>query len=187
MGRTADAISEGVIIARAAARLAVRNHILVEAIARDAVFSFESLKPVARDVLLALADEQDAAADRARRERRRAFGRGSQSLGTHDYRSKDSGNLRRRAKQYRGVAKALRDQASDDGALQLLVEQGRDAAWGDVEANLERRLIVEAMRPDSDPDYHALRAARMQSIRLIDLPRLSAHQRRTRIDLSELD
>ena len=34
------------------------------------------------------------------------------------------------------------------------------------------------MRPDLDPDYATMRGARMQSIRLIDLPRLASHQRR---------
>ena len=38
MGKTADAIAEGVAIATAAARLTVRNHILVETIAHGAPF-----------------------------------------------------------------------------------------------------------------------------------------------------
>ncbi len=33
------------------------------------------------------------------------------------------------------------------------------------------------MRSDVDPDYEMMRAARMQSLRLIDLPRLAAHRR----------
>jgi len=77
MGRTADAIAEGVIIAIAAARLSIRNRILVDAIRNDSAFSFDALKPFARQTLEALADEQSAAADRARaawrRARRRRF------------------------------------------------------------------------------------------------------------------
>ena len=38
MGRNADAIAEGVAIATAAARLAVKNHILVGTIAQGGVF-----------------------------------------------------------------------------------------------------------------------------------------------------
>ena len=37
------------------------------------------------------------------------------------------------------------------------------------------------MRADLDPDYDMMRAARMQSLRLIDLPRLAAH-RRSRVE-----
>lgn len=178
MGKTADAIAEGVIIAVAAARLAVRNHILVEAITHDASFSFDSLRPFARDALEALAAEQEAAGERARKDWRRAWGRSSDPNGTHDYRGRDTRNLRRRARQYKGVAAELRRRAEDDAQLDEIIEQARDAAWGDVKANLDRRLIFEAERPDLDPDYGSLRAARMQSLRLIDLPRLAAHQRR---------
>ena len=67
--------------------------------------------------------------------------------------------------------------AEDPHVVRTLVEQSRDAAWGDVEANLQRRLTVEGMRADLDPDYDMMRAARMQSLRLIDLPRLAAHRR----------
>ena len=63
-------------------------------------------------------------------------------------------------------------------AVGELVEQARDAAWGDVEANLQRRLRVEGMRADIDPDYEVMRGARMQALRLVDLPRLSAHRRK---------
>jgi hypothetical protein len=67
--------------------------------------------------------------------------------------------------------------ADDPHVVRSLIEQSRDAAWGDVEANLQRRLQVEGMRPDLDPDYERMRAARMQSIRLVDIPRLAAHKR----------
>lgn len=186
MGRTADAIAEGVIIALSAARLVVRNRILVDAIANDASFSLDALTPFARDTLEALADEQADAADRARAAWRRAWGKQSDPSGTHDYRGRDTRNLRRRARQYSGVAKELRVRAADDAALADLIAQARDAAWGDVEANLDRRLIVEAMRPEFDPDYEVMRAARMQSIRLIDLPKLASHQRRTAAAASDL-
>ena len=111
------------------------------------------------------------------KQRKKAFGKFSDPDGTHDYRDRDMRNLRRRHKQYRGVSKALRRMAEDPHVVRLLVEQSRDAAWGDVEANLQRRLAVEGMRADLDPDYDMMRAARMQSLRLIDLPRLASHRR----------
>lgn len=206
MGKTAEAIAEGVSIASAAARLAVRNHILVETIAHDAPFEESAFAPFAHDTLIALAEEQEAAAALAKRQRKKAWGKFTDPDGTHDYRDRDMRNLRKRHRQYVGVAKELRRIAEDPHALRTLVEQARDAAWGDVEANLQRRLRVEGMRPDLDPDYDRMRAARMQSLRLVDLPRLAAHRRRladdaesaepvegapaprvSGIDLSELD
>lgn len=177
MGRNSDAIAEGVAIATAAARLTIRNHILVETIAHDEQFDAASFASFAHDTLIALAVEQEAAADLAKRQRKKAWGRFSDPDGTHDYRDRDTRNLRRRHKQYVGVAKELRQRAEDPHAVRTLVEQSRDAAWGDVEANLQRRLIVEGMRPDLDPDYERMRTARMQSLRLVDLPKLAAHRR----------
>ncbi|GAA1960594.1 asparagine synthase [Microbacterium deminutum] len=177
MGKTADAIVEGVSIASAAARLAVRNHILVETIAHDEPYTVDRFAGLAHETLIGLADEQDAAADLARRQRKNAWGKFTDPDSTHDYRDRDTRNLRKRQRQYRGVAKELRRRAEDSEEVQLLVKESRDAAWGDVEANLLRRLAVEGMRAGVDPDYDMLRAARMQSLRLIDLSRLAAHRR----------
>jgi hypothetical protein len=177
MGKTAEAIAEGVSIASAAARLAIRNRILVETIAHDETFELARVAPFAHDTLVALAEEQEEAAALAKRLRKKAWGKFTDPDGTHDYRDRDTRNLRRRGRQYAGVAQALRRMADDPHVVRSLIEQSRDAAWGDVEANLQRRLRVEGMRPELDPDYDRMRAARMQSIRLVDLPRLAAHKR----------
>ena len=178
MGKTSDAVAEGVSIASAAARLTVRNHILVETIANDESFDVDVIGPYAQQTLIALAAEQEQAADLARKQRKSAWGKFTDSDGTHDYRDRDIRNLRKREKQYRGVGKELRNRAADSEAVRELVEQARDAAWGDVEANLQRRLRVEGMRADVDPDYDMMRGARMQALRLVDLPKLSAHRRK---------
>ncbi|MFS0735148.1 asparagine synthase [Microbacterium sp. 1P10UB] len=179
MGKTSEAVEEGVSIASSAARLAVRNHILVQTISRGEPFVVEDIAAYAREMLENLAQEQDTAAALAKRQRKKAWGRFSDPDGTHDYRDRDTRNLRKRQRQYARVAARLREVAADDSAVRELVEEARDAAWGDVEANLNRRLRVEGMTADSYPDYAQLRSARMQALRLVDLPRLAAHQRHT--------
>ena len=178
MAKTSEAVAEGVSIASAAARLTVRNHILVETIAHDESFDVVHLATFAQETLVALAVEQEAAAAFARKQRKKAWGRFTDPDGMHDYRDRDIRNLRKREKLHRRVAKELRNRAADSEFVRLLVEQARNAAWGDVEANLERRLRVEGMRPDVDPDYDMMRDARMQALRLVDLPKLSAHRRK---------
>lgn len=180
MGRTADAIGEGVAIATAAARLTVKNQILVGTIARGGTFEIDHYMGVARDALLAMAQESEDAADLLNRLRKRAKGRHSDPHGTHDYRDRDVRNLRRRAKQSIGVAERLRAMTEDTRALSALVEEARAAAWGDVRGNLDRRLRVEGMRPDQDPDYERMRDARMQALKLVDLQALSSQQRARR-------
>lgn len=178
MGRTKEAIAEGLSIAIAAARLAVRNRILVETIARGGQFDRDVFADFARTTLSALADEQDQAAERVTHQRKRAWGRFSDSSGTHDYRDRDTRNLRRRAKQSRGVAKELRLLADDPERVKELVADARIAAWGDVEANLSQRLDVEGMTADADPEYAQMRKARMDALRMVDLARLASQAKR---------
>ncbi|GAH50890.1 unnamed protein product, partial [marine sediment metagenome] len=106
----------------------------VDTIARGGHFDGELFGEYARATVRALADEQDQAAERVTHQRKRAWGRFSDSSGTHDYRDRDTRNLRRRAKQSRGVAKELRALADDPDRVAELVADARIAAWGDVEA-----------------------------------------------------
>ncbi|WP_240423555.1 asparagine synthase [Microbacterium halotolerans] len=177
MGRNADAIAEGEAIAVSAARLELKNRILVTTIAADANFDTDRFMPQAREVVDRLAVESEQAAEALRRLRKRAWGRHSQSHGTHDYRDKDVRNLRRRAKQSIGVAKRLRELLDDTDRMRGIIEQARDAAWQDVRSNIDRRLNIEAMRPDEDPDYDRMREARMQALRLVDLQSLASQMR----------
>ncbi|SEC16653.1 hypothetical protein [Microbacterium hydrocarbonoxydans] len=177
MGRTADAIAEGVAIATAAARLAVKNHILIGTIAENGVFDTDKYVADAREALRAMAEESEEVERNLTQLRKRARGRHSDPSGTHDYRDRDVRNLRRRAKQSHGVATKLRDMMEDDDALRVIVEEAREGAWADVRHNLDRRLRVEGMRPDQDPDYERMREARMQALRLVDLQALSSLQR----------
>nr|WP_218844700.1 asparagine synthase [Microbacterium pseudoresistens] len=157
--------------------MTVRNHILVGTIARGGSFDVERYMNDARDAVIALAVESEQAAELATSMRKRAHGRYSDPAGTHDYRDRDVRNLKRRAKQSLGVAAKLRELADDPMALRDLVEHARGAAWADVANNLQRRLAVEGMRPDQDPDYESMRDARMQALRLVDLQALSSQQR----------
>lgn len=180
MGRNADAISEGEQIAVSAARLEIKNRILVTTIAAGENFDIDMLLPQAREAVERLAVESEDAAEALRKLRKRAWGRHSQSHGTHDYRDKDVRNLRRRAKQSTGVAKRLRELLADDDRLRAIIERARDAAWHDVETNIDSRLRIEAMRPDEDPDYQQMREARMQALMMVDLQALESQARARR-------
>lgn len=187
LGRNADAIAEGVAIATAAARLAVKNHILVGTIAQGGTFDLDRYTEDTREALRAMAAESDEAAELLTKLRKKARGRHSDPHGTHDYRDRDVRNLKRRAKQSSAVADRLREMADDPETLRFLVEAARAAAWGDVAGNLQSRLSVEAMRPDEDPDYATMREARMQALRLVDLQALASDQRARRKNREKVD
>lgn len=175
--RTRDVVAEGLYIASAATRLSLKNRMLMHILAEGEGFDVERYVPEARQTLLELADEADADAARAERERKHARGRFTESDGTHDYRSRDVGNLRRRRKQSQHVARELRARAADDEEVRKLILDARDAAWAEVAKNIDRTLRIEAARPDLEPDYDRMRIARMQALRLVDLPQLRSRRR----------
>lgn len=175
--RTRDVVAEGLYIASAATRLSLKNTILVHILAEGEDFDADRYIPEARAALETLAAEAEEDAARTERERRRARSRHSDSDGTHDYRARDVRNLRRRVKQSLHVASELRARAEDEDELRKLIADARDAAWAEVAKNIDRTLRIEAARPDLDPDYDRMRSARMQALRLVDLPKLRAHRR----------
>lgn len=175
--KSSEIVAEGLYIASAATRLALKNAILVHILAQGQDFDVDRFLDDARRALTALADEAEADAERTHRERKAATGRFSDSSGTHDYRSRDVGNLRRRRRQSLRIARELRARAQDDDELRKLVADARDAAWGEVAGNIDRTLRIEAARPDLEPDYERMRAARMQALRMVDLPKLRSQRR----------
>lgn len=175
--RTRDVVAEGLYIASAATRLSLKNTILVHILADGEDFDPARYIDEARAALETLAAEAEADAARTERERKRARTRHSDSDGTHDYRSRDVRNLRRREKQSLHVAGELRQRAADDDELHKLIADARDAAWAEVAGNIDRTLRIAASRPDLEPDYQRMRTARMQALQLVDLPKLRAHRR----------
>lgn len=175
--RTRDVVAEGLYIASAATRLSLKNRMLVHILAEGEDFDVERYEAEAREALLTLAEEAEADAARTERQRKRARGRHSESDGTHDYRSRDVRNLRRRQKQSLHVARELRARAEDPEELRKLILDARDVAWNEVAKNIDRTLRIEAARPDLDPDYARMRGARMQALRLVDLPKLTSRRR----------
>jgi hypothetical protein len=176
--KVSEVVAEGLYVAAAATRLALKNRILVETIAGGEDFDPDHFMATARDTLVSLAEEAEGDAQRVKRARKTASGRFTDSDGTHDYRSRDVRNLRRREKQSRRVAKELREKADDPAELRQLVEAAREAAWAEVSRNIDSTLRIEAARPDLDEDYATMREARMQALRLVDLPQLRSHRRR---------
>ena len=188
MGRkTEETIAEGTSIAVAAARLTIKNQILVRTIIGEANYNAEDFLPGARTLINNLAAEAAEAADRLRKEGRSAWGKHTQSVGTHDYRGADVKNLRRRRKQSQGVADQLRMMVVDDDKVLAIIDEAREAAWADVSANLDRHLRQEVIRPESDPDYAMMRGARMQAVRLVDLQALSSQMKARNKALRGLD
>ena len=171
-------VIEGIDIAESACRMSLKNRIVVEILRDGHNFNPADFLDDARDVLLELAKESRDAAQRVSEERKSAWGVHTRSRGTHDYRDRDTGNLRRREREYKRVAKELERRAGDETELLRIIEQARAATWEEVSANIDSTLRVVGQRPDLEPDYAKMRAARMEALMLVDLPKLAGRQKK---------
>lgn len=171
-------VFEGIHIAEAACRMALKNRILVESLGEGHDFDPTSFIDEARETLLGLAQEAHDGAARVAEQRKSAWGLHTKSRGTHDYRDRDTGNLRRRGREYKRVAKELERRAADESELLRIIEQAREAAWDDVAANIASTLKLVVQRPDLEADYAEMREARMHELKAIDLSELAGQQKK---------
>ena len=171
-------VIEGIDIAESACRMSLKNRIVVEILRDGHNFNPADFLDDAREVLLELAKESRDAAQRVSDERKSAWGVHTRSSGTHDYRDRDTGNLRRREREYKRVAKELERRAGDEAELLRIIEQARAATWEEVSANIDSTLKGVGQRPDLEPDYEKMRAARMEALMMIDLPKLAGRQKK---------
>ncbi|MDJ1371004.1 hypothetical protein [Gulosibacter molinativorax] len=165
--------TEGVFIAAATTRLAVKNRILVDTLAGNVNFSVDKYVEFARETLRDLARESEGEVSRIDEMMQRAKRRRSRPLTMHDYAKADLGNLQHRRDLADLVAHKLRERAADDEGVKELVRAAHDAAWGEISRNIQFNLDSEfATVGDLTEEEQADREERMRSVVRVDLPKL---------------
>ena len=168
-----DMLAEGLMVAEAAGRMALRNRFIVVALRGDEPFEPERASAAAREVLYELVQEADEVAERTADERETAARRDGRSSHEHDYRRADGPNLRRREKVYAAIATELWKRRSDPEFLAALAERAREEAWEEVAGAIDARLAREWgewPQIEVDEAYEAERDVRVHDL-LIDLDR----------------
>ena len=174
-----EMLEEGLLMAESAARMALKNRLIVDALRADEPYSEERAAERARSVLYELVQEADEAAEHVAEEREVAAKREGRSQHQHDYHRDDLLNLRRREKVHAAIAKELWTRRSDDEYVAGLVERARDDAWHELGTAIEQELDRRWPRYDEEPDYADHRAERMADVSgdlLRDLARLEAQR-----------
>jgi hypothetical protein len=146
------AVSEGVLISRAAAVVSVANSIVIRALRDDEHFDHERTRGAVRTILGRLAAEQREQNERIGGERAKALKAKGRSRHQHDYRRGDDDTLWFREKTYTAVAERLDELRSDEGFVDGIVAAAVDRAWGDVGAVIVTKVAaveaVDAAYPD---------------------------------------
>lgn len=140
-------VEEGVLIARNAVRMAVKNRIIVDA-ARDHLDYDDGALAGLVHV------EFDQLAEQAERLLR----------GSH--------TARNRAVQ-EGLAEGLRQASMDGEQISNIIDEARELAWSEIGTAIIAKLRV-AYLPQEDPSYDAERKRRLRELRTINLAELEA-------------
>lgn len=149
-----DQVSEGMMLAQFAGRMALKNQIVIGTLTDPAPYDPARYTDAARAVLEDQAQEADESARLAEEERRTATGRRGVGQHQHDYRQSDTANLLRRHRLHTTVAERLRMMEDDPEYLAGFIERARDDAWSDIAGAITARLDREwpAFASDSGAD-----------------------------------
>jgi hypothetical protein len=166
------AVDEGMVIARSALVLSVKNHLIVGALRSDRSLDQLDLPGFTRSRLTELVREQTGYADRIRAAAEAAATAHGAARHQHDYHAADITTLAERGRVYRALAATFDRLRDDEEFVSGVVESARADAWTELSGVIASRLDV---LPESvtAASYSAARAGRMRAVRkdVVDLDR----------------
>ena len=181
-----ESFSEGLLVAEAAGRMALKNRIIIEALRGEDAWDATRAAAAAREVLHELVVELDQVAEWSAAERETAAQREGRSEHQHDYHRADAWNLRLRERINVAVAERLTELRNDDAYLAEFAERARQEAWAEIAGVIDQRLAQDWSEFEVDEAYEQERDERMSGLAL-DLSRDLEQARRRREERDELD
>ncbi|MGO3886260.1 MAG: hypothetical protein ACTJHU_08185 [Mycetocola sp.] len=180
-----ELVTEGVMIAGYAVRMAVKNQIIISALEHRDDFDGSRARETAVAELRELAAENRDSSARIESARLTASGQHGKPRHQHDYQMRDSIALSTRRAVYDSLAERLSALAEDNDYLTSMVDQAKQEAWSEVGATIEARL------PDNTPGAARVRdqaeVTRVIAQDLAALSKVRAAQRRRRQSRSDSD
>lgn len=170
------AVEEGLMIARSALTMEVKNRIIVEALADGRAYDELRVRDLVRRELIELADENREAAARMRELAAAVL----TSRGAHTregYQAGDHDSLADRATIHTRMSEQLRELSTDDTYLDEVAERARERAWSEVGDAIQSRLI-RTLPLQRDKFYEEEKAARIQALYDINLRALEKKARK---------
>jgi hypothetical protein len=165
---------EGVLIAASAVRMAVKNRQIVRALRDRADYSQKNAVAAAREVFRALAREKREDVERLDDILDRVRDRPGRALHQTDYRKGDADKLERREQVSDILADRLDELAEDDEYLLGVVDAARYAAWDEIGASIEAKLLRRPEMEAHTREYSEQREARIRDLLNVDLALLEA-------------
>lgn len=172
------AVEEGILIARSALTMEVKNHIIVSTLRDGQMFDLAVTAGFVAHELGDLATEQEEYAVRMDDAAITALSSRGSARHQHDYHSLDYPALTRRSEIYRSLSAQLQRLATDAEFISEVVNSARDQAWGEISIAIEVRLdTVYSLEADAetvadDANYGRDRDERIAVFLALDLAAL---------------
>ena len=165
------AVEEGLLIARSALTMDVKNRIIVSALRDD--HRFEAAETASWVVLelINLSVEQSGYAERMSELVNTGTDARRTTSKEHDYGPRDYRLLTRRGLAYASLAEQLGRLVDDPDYVARVVEDARGQAWSELGTAIESRLDLGPME-HPDADYALERDTRLRAFLAIDFARL---------------
>ena len=176
---TGRIVDEGMLIALAAVRMALKNRIIVAALRDHSDYAPDQYAALARQELHEVARQNDE--DSTRVERLGSYLSRTTGAGKSrelENKRRDVVRLGRRRTLHDHVAERLREIAEDDEQVGAIVQKARADALQEINDALAARLLSQRVDP-RQPGYEAARDARMRAVGKIDLAALAKKRRRS--------
>jgi len=165
------AVEEGLLIARSAVTMDVKNRIIVSALRDDHRFdAVETATWVALELTRLSAEQAEYAERMSELANTLTDVRGTTSK-EHDYGPRDYRLLTRRGLAYASLSEHLARLVDDSHYVASVVEAARAQAWSELGTAIESRLDLGPME-HPDADYALERDTRLRALVAIDLARL---------------
>jgi hypothetical protein len=170
-------VDEGVLIARAAVTMDVKNYIIVEAIREGHPFNLDDVVTTVRRELVDLAHENDSSAQRVQQLAVEVQTPGGADNDSEGYQVDDHPTLTKRGIIHVMLAAELERLSEDDAFVAEVAENARVQAWAEVGDAIESRLLSSLPKPP-DEFYDDDKDARIRALFNINLRALEKQARR---------
>lgn len=172
-----EIVEQGLLVADVAARMTVKNAIIMNALKRRIDYDRQQIVDMVRDSVEELAEERERDARHIDRMRGEIRSTGRSAWSESEYGNEDNRTLRHRQEVYEGVAAELRARAADPEYLLRTAERARAAAWDEIGDSLKERATHPYYAGGDSPEYQQARDSRIQLFIERDLTELMQQTR----------
>jgi len=167
-----EIVEQGLLVADVAARMSVKNAIIMNALKRKVDYDKVQVRDMVRETLIELAEERVRDARHIERMRSEIRSTGRSAWSDSEYGNDDNRTLRHRQEVYEGVAAELRGRAEDADHVNRTAERAWEAAWAEVGDSLKERASHPYYAGGGSPEYRRDRDARIRLLIERDLTAL---------------